>query len=52
MSFMEAENATQILNIGLQKDYRWLSFKAVIFNFLSFADHQHVSQGNADYVVC
>lgn len=49
MSFMGAENATQILNIGLQQDYHWLSLKAVIFNFLSFADHQHVSHGKEDY---
>lgn len=52
MSFMGAENVTQILNIGLQKDYHWLSFKAVISNLLSFADHQHVSHGNVDLVFC
>lgn len=51
MSFMGAENATQILNIGLQKDYYCLSFKAVIFNSLSFTDHQHVSHGNVDFCV-
>lgn len=50
MSFMGTKNATQILNIGLQKGYHWLSFKAVIFNFLSFADHQCVSHGNVDCV--
>lgn len=50
MSFMGAENATQILNIGLQKDHHWLTLKAVIFNFLSFADHQHVSHGDVDCV--
>lgn len=51
MSFMGAENATQILNIGLQKVCHWLSFKAGIFYFLSFTDHQHVSHGNADFCV-
>jgi len=52
MSFMEAENATQTLNIELQKDCHWLSLKAVFFSFLSFVDHQHVSHGNEDYVFC
>lgn len=52
MSFMVAENATEILNIRLKKDYHWLSFKAVILNFLSFADHQHVSHGNVDLIFC
>lgn len=50
MSFTGAENETQILNIGLQKDYHWLTLKVVTFNFLSFADHQHVSHGHAECV--